>query len=1107
MAQLYTLPTQRYAGRFLVEMDPTRSWSGVGGVTVASDGTGWLDLARLPVPGGTENRVLAYEISDGADMPVRTLRATVHMNTANGSLSSGAVESSFNRLSGLFNPAIFGGRRVIVQEPLAGADSLNPLHWRPRFWGHIDDHPANSAGDIQIFARDASARLMVPYTGDPVWIGTEGQLVPLDEAIQRVLDAATSPGAWALKSPGGDLEWAIPAFRLGPVSDVLQTVRDLAQQRGAVVRWWPDDMTGRFQISVFVLQENKSLPDATYTASQTVDIPAHGSDIASYRNDLRLRYRDSATGQVETIHRPATSGEILAFGKRPLVIPEPATSAITTSAAAAVMMDSVEGALRIPATVGSRLIPRNPSLEVNSLLRFMPDGRVSQEPVNLYVVNWTERVAMNGAALDTSMRVDLRGAPVGQIGAWLRSITRASAPPVIDLEALEAALLDELLDVETALHDLSDYLTDAIADGIDASEANTIAQMIAVLGTQQAELAEEYARVHGNPALAGAPRTNLEAAWSAYDAAHTAYVSYIGTATANGVVTPAEKATLATRLSALNTAIQTLRRRLVEAVDAIKEASIDAALGTALDELMDVAGAVAALEIELDEFISDGVISPAEAVAIGRQRDTITTQHEELAQEYGTLAAHPLLTGPPRTSLVSAFNAWDDDFDDLIGAITAIANAGVVEAGPLSNYANARTAYNATLRTLRVRIIEAQDTIRLAGTTTMVDDLYDAFSDLSDTIFTTFRDGVISQADANAITVHLGRIHQSRQELFGSYSQISGNPDLQTAPASALNTAWSNVVTTYNAFVAEINAAIADGAITPAERTAVNNAQTAFTSAIAAYYAAETAAQDAIKEYAVNKAYKPGVQQQVEWVGDAEVEFRVWVDDPKLRATAVQWFSTTQGVPDGSFSGTWDLNMLGVVGANAYIYRNQSITVAPGTDVSVAYRVTYSDHEGTARTLEGLVPIVNLQSRIVTRSIPHTEFRPVGASEVRYDIGWVGPPPTNPPVDWTAMARIPHIEGSTVREIVARVTLINTSASATLRVYRMAANGSVTEISTPVTAVGFDGVADLRTDPNYPPEMGEKIFLTLFMQPSVSYASARILGVDFDSDLASYAQV
>lgn len=431
MAQLYDLPTQRYAGRFIVQLDPLRDWSGVPGVILASDSTAWLDYTRLPTSGGsTENRLIRYEIQDGADYPVRTLTATLHLNTANGSLSSSAVNSPFNLLHpGGFTPAIFGQRRILVQEPLSDPSSTDPNDWIPRFDGYIDEHPASASGDLQIFARDASARLMKPYIGESVWIGEEGDFLPLDEAVQKVLDAAFGKEVWRVKSPDEDLEWAIPAFRFGAsqVDNVLQFVRDMAQQRGAVVRWWPDEDTGRFQLTLFVLQQDKSDPEFVYEAHETEDIPQHGSDTSTYRNHFKLTYIDAVTGRSTTIERPATQSEIAAFGLQPFEISEASTSLIDSEDEAEAMLDYVE-TLRIPATVGVRRIPRNPSIEVNTLIEFGSDARISQEPVQLYVVNWREVVSANGERVDEFTEISLRGAPVGQLAGWLRSIQNATLP-------------------------------------------------------------------------------------------------------------------------------------------------------------------------------------------------------------------------------------------------------------------------------------------------------------------------------------------------------------------------------------------------------------------------------------------------------------------------------------------------------------------------------------------------------------------------------------------------------------------------------------------------------------------------------------------------------
>jgi hypothetical protein len=250
------------------------------------------------------------------------------------------------------------------------------------------------------------------------WIGTEGSDITLPDAIQQVLDVTTRPGLWPLNTVG-DLEWALPAFELGPVDDVLQLINDMARQRGAVVRWWYDATTERFQLTLFVLQEDKETPDFTYGVNDTGDIPQYGSDITNVRNHLTLEYVPTGQDTVVTIVRSATDSEVEAYGLKPIVIGTDSTTHIKDADAAGVMLDSVEGALRLPAVVASRMIPGEDDIEINSLISFAADARVSQEDTELYATSWTERWQAN---FQSVVETRLRNGPVGQLRAWLRKV-------------------------------------------------------------------------------------------------------------------------------------------------------------------------------------------------------------------------------------------------------------------------------------------------------------------------------------------------------------------------------------------------------------------------------------------------------------------------------------------------------------------------------------------------------------------------------------------------------------------------------------------------------------------------------------------------------------
>jgi hypothetical protein len=422
----YDLPTTKVAGRFLIKLDSTIDWTGITGVVEDTSGGFWLNYYKLPKSGGgTEPRVRSVDVSDGADQPVRTLRASLILGGAAGSISSGAVDSYLNTLSGSYSPVIFGGREILVQVPLGSEDSTDPDDWEPRFHGFIDRHPASSDGEVRIEARDVASRLQIPYKGAPVWIGTEGSDIAIADAIQAVLDAATRTGLWALNVPD-ELDFAFPAFQLPQSDNVLDTINEMARQRGAVVRWWPDVgvyATNRFQLSLFVLQEEKGSPDYTYGPNGTKDVPEHDSDVTNVRNDITLQFVPAGATEPVTLRRPATQEEIDAFGLKSLIIGTDQTKHITNSAAANVMLDYIDDAVRLPATIGARIIsPANSQIEINSLLRFTPDTRISTENVDLYVTAWAERWEAAGESIETSITVSLRGAPAGQIRAWLRRL-------------------------------------------------------------------------------------------------------------------------------------------------------------------------------------------------------------------------------------------------------------------------------------------------------------------------------------------------------------------------------------------------------------------------------------------------------------------------------------------------------------------------------------------------------------------------------------------------------------------------------------------------------------------------------------------------------------
>lgn len=108
-------------------------------------------------------------------------------------------------------------------------------------------------------------------------------------------------------------------------------------------------------------------------------------------------------------------------------------------------------------------------------------------------------------------------------------------------------------------------------------------------------------------------------------------------------------------------------------------------------------------------------------------------------------------------------------------------------------------------------------------------------SRFEDTVNTTFKDGVIQEAEATAIKQHLQIIDTVKAEIDKEYSAVYKNTALSTSlknDLEGIKTAYNNAHTSLKSF---INTAIQDGKITESERNSVNSAFTTYNTAVANY--------------------------------------------------------------------------------------------------------------------------------------------------------------------------------------------------------------------------------------------------------------------------------
>lgn len=135
-----------------------------------------------------------------------------------------------------------------------------------------------------------------------------------------------------------------------------------------------------------------------------------------------------------------------------------------------------------------------------------------------------------------------------------------------------------------------------------------------------------------------------------------------------------------------------------------------------------------------------------------------------------------------------------------------------------------------------------------------IKDVSDAVSNLDTTINTTFKDGIISEAEAKAIASNINVLNAEKADIDAYYNKLYANAYLTGTAKTNLASAKTAYNTAHTNLINSINTAIADGKTTATEKADVDDKFTAYNNALFAYQTrvgeADKAIQDTIKKVA-----------------------------------------------------------------------------------------------------------------------------------------------------------------------------------------------------------------------------------------------------------------
>lgn len=362
----------------------------------------WSSVARVKVlhsqsaPWNTYNDLSSYlghnwiksiEIRESVAHPIAT--ATISLALRAGemlSLSPLLEKSKANQLNGSFYPAIDEARRLYVEAALVPMDG-EPIAFHKVFDGYIDRWRIEG-DELLLKCRDrAGVELQDTMIEEERSYGG----APLEEIIAGAGYAGTAAGCILGDNRGvgyGPNEvtvpltvptasgWTPPSVVGNPLNplertSVFEALQMLVRQIGWECRYWWNEATSDYSLTLFAFNRAKTTPDLTLSVSQLASelLPVERG-LENVRNVINALWMSSG---VLTEEEQSNAASDLKYGRRYMQIPSGATGAIGSLSAAQTFVSNVLSDLQYGKVEAAFEIPFRKNLQLGDLIRVSGD--------------------------------------------------------------------------------------------------------------------------------------------------------------------------------------------------------------------------------------------------------------------------------------------------------------------------------------------------------------------------------------------------------------------------------------------------------------------------------------------------------------------------------------------------------------------------------------------------------------------------------------------------------------------------------------------------------------------------------------------------------------
>lgn len=430
---------------------------------------------------------------------------------------------------------------------------------------------------------------------------------------------------------------------------------------------------------------------------------------------------------------------------------------------------------------------------------------------------------------------------------------------------LEDALEGDIKNVSDSLDSLEETMTTSFKDGIiTEAEYNTIKENIARLDAEKLDISKNYQHLSVNPNLEETVLTELRDSYNEYRQVHASLIEYIEWGIGDRIATEAEIEMIRTLLSNYDEALADYKVSQTKAVNSIAEMTANNNLNEYKrlvdQDIQDVNDRISDLVLDVGGVIADGILEEAELLIIESSIRELEREKSDVDSRYSAIKSNPNLSTSFRDgTLLQKYNAFNTTHNNLINTINNMIDDSTATESEKTAFERATTSYNTALGELSKAFDGAINDISMNMSNAImetlkteiqgnINDVLGSVDDLDDYINTSFRDGVLSDAEKETIRTHLTTLATEKKDVDQQYTSLYGMTDLTGTAKTNLKTAYNNYVTTYNSLVISINNILKKTTITTSDRTSLNTAFTTHDSKLGDYSKRVNEAIEAIAE-------------------------------------------------------------------------------------------------------------------------------------------------------------------------------------------------------------------------------------------------------------------